>query len=127
VGESALKRYDPYEHADMLGIRVEEQALQTTNGLWIAGERLIILRSRMRAVQFRSTLAHELGHVVLAHFDDRPKHEIQADRFAAENLIDLRECRTLMKWLPDCHNLAAELNVTTRLMRVYLNVHQLAV
>ena len=123
---SAVKRYDPYVHADSLGIRVEHQTLRTANGIWLPDERLIILRASMRAVQLRSTLAHELGHVEYAHRDDRPKHEIQADRYAVDNLIDLDECREMMKWSPDCHLLAAELNVSTRLMRVFLNVHHLA-
>lgn len=121
-----MTRYDPYLHAEQLGIRVEHQSLRTANGLWIPDEALIILRSKMRAVQLRSTLAHELGHVAYAHRDDRPKHEVQADRYAADNLIDLAECRELMKWSPDCHKLAAELEVTTRLMRVFLNSHRLA-
>src|ERR1041384_7188122 len=121
-----MKRYDPYEHAEALGIRVEEQSLRTTNGLWIPDERLILLRSKMRAVQLRSTLAHELGHVEFAHRDDRPKHEVQADRYAADNLIDFEECVDLMRWSSDCYRLANELNVTTRLMRVFLNVHRLA-
>nr|WP_255521641.1 ImmA/IrrE family metallo-endopeptidase [Frondihabitans sp. VKM Ac-2883] len=80
----------------------------------------------MRAVHDRSALAHGLAHAVLGHTDDRPKHEVQADRMAAANLIDLDECRELMKWTPDCHRLARELGVTTRLTRVFLNVNHLA-
>jgi hypothetical protein len=44
---------------------------------------------------------------------------------ASANLIDLDECREIMKWAPDCHRLARELGVTTRLTRVFLNVHRL--
>lgn len=80
----------------------------------------------MKAVHDRSALAHEIGHATLGHRDDRPKHEVMADRFASNNMIDLTECIELMKWTPDYYKLAAELGVTTRLMRVFLNSHHLA-
>lgn len=121
-----MKRYDPYEHAAQLGIRVEHQNLRTANGLWIPDHSLILIRSGMRAVHDRSTLAHELGHVHFAHRDDRPKHEVQADRYAAGNLINLDECRDILLWSDhDFYRSALELNVSTRLLRVFVNVHRL--
>lgn len=121
-----MKRYDPFEHADRLGIQVEHQKLRTTNGLWIPDHNLILLRSGMRVPQLRSTLAHELGHVEYGHEDDRPKHEVQADRYAANNLIRLDECRDLLAWSGnDIYRTALELNVSNRLLRVFLNVHRL--
>lgn len=121
-----MARYDPYEHAERLGIRVEHQSLRTINGLWVPDKNMIIVRSNMRALHIRSTLAHELGHAEYGHRDDRPKHEVQADRYAAENLIDYNECVDLMKWTPDLVKMANELDVSGRLLRVYLNVHRLA-
>jgi len=121
-----MARYDPYEHAESLGIRVEHQSLRTHNGLWVPDKNSIILRSRMRAVHDRSVLAHELGHANFAHRDDRPKHEVQADRYAAENMIDHAEIIDLMKWNSDPVKIANELEVSGRLLRVYLNVHRLA-
>lgn len=121
-----MERYDPYAHAEQLGIRVEYQRLRSANGLWIPDEQLIILRTGMRAVHERSALAHELGHAHYAHRDDRPKHEVQADRWAAEHLIDMRECVDTLAFYGDAYRTALELGVSNRLLRVYLNVHRLA-
>lgn len=121
-----MKRYDPYAHAEQLGIAVLHRKIRTANGLWLPDHNTIVIRSGMRAVHDRSTLAHEIAHAVLGHNDGRPKHEIQADRLASENLIDLEECLDLMRGVPDEARLALELGVSTRLMRAFLTVHQLA-
>lgn len=121
-----MEKYDPYKHAEELGIRVVHRSIRTANGLWIPDHDLIVIKSGMRAVHDRSALAHEIAHALLGHRDDRPKHETQADRVAASNLLDYDQVVATMRWAPDCHLLAAELGVSTRLMRVYLNVHRLA-
>jgi Zn-dependent peptidase ImmA (M78 family) len=118
--------YDPYAHAAQLGIEVIDRPIRTANGLWIPDHNVIVLRSGMKAVWQRSTLAHELGHVNYGHTADSPKHEVQADRYAAENLIEYEHILELMEWTPDPARLAMELGVTGRLLRVYLNVHRLA-
>lgn len=120
-------KYDPYKHAEEVGIEVIHRKIRTANGMWLPEHNLIVIRQEMKAAWDRSTLAHELGHAHLGHRDDRAKHEVMADRYAANNLIDMRECRELMSWTPDTHKVAAELGVTTRLLRVFLNVHRLAV
>ena len=119
-------KYNPYRHADDLGIEVIHRPIRTANGFWYPDHNLIVIRSGLKARYDKSALAHELAHAELAHRDDRPKHETQADRFAADNLIDLQECLDTMRWAPDCHQLAFELDVSTRLMRMFLNVHGLA-
>lgn len=118
--------YDPYQHAEDLGIEVIHRPIRTANGLWLPDHNLIVLKEGMRVVWDRSTLAHELGHACHGHRDARPKHEVQADRFAARNMIDDDHAADLMRWIPDAHKLAAELGVTTRLMRTWLNVHRRA-
>lgn len=118
-----MGQYDPYEHAERLGIRVEYQSLRTVNGLWIPDRNLIIIRSGMRRPHERSTLAHEIGHAIHGHRDDRPKHERQADVFAATHLIDPETVRGLLEWTPDVFRLAAELDVSPRMVRVFLD-HQ---
>lgn len=119
-------RYDPYAHADQLGLEVIHRPIRTANGFWYPDHNLIVIRSGMKAAHDRSALAHEVAHATLAHRDDRPKHEVMADRLAANKLIDLDECREVMKWAPDAARLANELEVSTRLMQVFLNVHRLA-
>ncbi|MET4780852.1 ImmA/IrrE family metallo-endopeptidase [Glaciihabitans sp. UYNi722] len=118
--------YDPYDHAETLGIEVVHRRIRTANGLWFPEHNMIVIREGMKAVWDRSTLAHEIAHAALGHCDDRPKHEVMADRYAAENLIDVSELHEVRRWAPDSARLAHELGVTTRLLRVWLNVHQIA-
>lgn len=79
--------YDPWEHAARIGINIEHQSLRTANGLWLPEHRTIVLRSRMRRIQERSTLTHELAHVCLGHVDDSGRNEIRADRWAVRKLV----------------------------------------
>lgn len=101
--------------------------LTTGTGLWVPDIGVVFIQERLRAVADRSSLAHELGHVDLGHRDDRPKHEVMADRYAAENMIDPTLLVDMMRWSPDPARWANELGVTTKLIRVYLNVHKPAV
>jgi Zn-dependent peptidase ImmA (M78 family) len=121
-----MERYDPYKHAAELDIPVIHRRLLTANGMWLPRERVIVVQTGLRAVHDRSALAHEVAHALLGHVDDRPKSEVQADRLASENMIDLDECRDVMRWAPDFHLLARELEVSPRLLRTFLNVHRLA-
>lgn len=116
--------YDPFQHAEQLGIQIVYGRLRTANGMWVPDHRSIILQPRMRAIQERSVLAHEIAHADLGHRDDRPKHEVLADRYAAERLVDVDRLADLIAWTPDAARLSLELGVTTKLMQVYLNVHR---
>ena len=112
--------YDPYEHAERLGIHVIYGRLRTANGLWLPDHRTIVLKPRMRALVERTVLAHEMGHVCLGHRDDRPKHEIQADRFAARHLICPHRLRDVAASTPDLDQWALELQVTPHVLQTYL-------
>lgn len=114
------RAYDPWEHADQLGIDVVVRRLRTANGLWLPEYNVILISDHLRVGHQRLVLAHELGHGYFMHPDDRPKHERQADQFAARNLIDPDELADLYKWCPDEQRLVAELGLTTRLFRAYL-------
>lgn len=103
-----------------MGVEVVLHPLRSAHGLWLPERNLILVHSRLRAGAQRNVLAHELGHAALAHLDARPKHERQADEFAAHHLICPDELADLYKWCPDEQRLVAELGVTTRLLRAYL-------
>lgn len=120
------RAYDPFEHAEALGVQVIFRPIRTANELWLPEYETLVIKESMRAVHRRSACAHGLAHAILGHRDDRPKHEVQADRLAADNLIDANEIQDAMRWAPDQARLAQELGVTGRLLRVYLNVHRLA-
>lgn len=114
------RAYDPWEHADLLGVEVVVRPLRTAHGLWLPDYNTILIHSKLRAGARRNVLAHEIGHAALAHRDDRPKHERQADRFAARHLICPDELADLYGWCADEQRIVAELGVTTRLFRAYV-------
>ncbi|MGO3884707.1 MAG: ImmA/IrrE family metallo-endopeptidase [Mycetocola sp.] len=113
------REYDPWAHADELGLDVIVRPIRTAHELWLPDHNTLVVSSRIRATHQRAALAHGIGHAALAHIDARPKHEKQADRFAARNLIDPEELADLFKWCPDEARVATELGITTRLLRAY--------
>lgn len=114
------RAYDPWAHADQLGIEVVVRPLRSAHGLWLPERRAILIHNRLRAWHQRTILAHEVGHAALAHNDDRPKHEVQADRFAASHLICPDELADLYGWCSDESAIVKELGVTTRLFRAFV-------
>lgn len=119
--------YDPWKHAEQLGIEVVTTPLRTAHGLWAPDHNVILIHSKLRYVYQRTVLTHEIGHAVYGHMDDRPKHEKQADKFAAYHLIDPDELADLLDVEPNEQELIAALGVTTRLFRSYvLHHHQRA-
>lgn len=114
------RAYDPWEHAERMGIEVVVRRLRTANGLWFPEYGQVLISDRLRAGHQRLVLAHELGHAALMHYDDRPKHEKQADKFAAGHLICPDELADLYEWCPDEQRIIAELGVTRRLFRAYV-------
>lgn len=114
------RSYDPWAHADELGIEVVVRPLRSGHELWLPDHRTLLVHSRLRSAHQRSALAHGVAHAHLGHEDDRPKHENQADRFAALHLIDPDELADLYKWCPDEQRIVSELGVTRRLFRAFV-------
>jgi len=81
--------------------------------------RTIVVRSDLREAHRRTALAHGIAHWELMHPDDRPKHEAQADRYAALYLIHPRELAEVSAWTSDPAKIAIELGVTVRLLEAY--------
>lgn len=114
------RSYDPWEHADRIGIEVVVRRLRTAHGRWFPDFNQILISDRLRVRDQRLVLSHELGHGVLQHLDDRPKYEKQADQFAARNLICPDELADLYEWCADERHIVAELGVTMNLFRAYV-------
>lgn len=96
-------------------------------GWYSPSMRTISTRRGMAIWDYKSTLAHELGH---AHYQDRytgqnffdNAQERRADRYAARLLIDTDDLRDLAPWhRDDLDGLAADLEVTPHLLRVLLD------
>lgn len=114
------RSYDPWEHADRLGLQVVVRPLRTAQELWLPEYYTLCVNSNLRPAHQRNALAHGVAHAELGHEDDRPKHERQADRLAALHLIDPDELADLYKWCPDEQRIVQELGVTTRLLRAWV-------
>lgn len=114
-------RYDPYEHAEALGIEVIHRPIRSAHGLWLPDHNLIVIRSGMRRIHDRSALAHEIAHAELGHADDRPLHERRADMFAAEYMVSEKECRAAAALVPDVHGLSFELCVSVRILSAWFS------
>lgn len=121
-----MTAYNPYEHAEELGLKVIHRALTVDTARWLPDSDTIVVRSGLPVIGDRSALAHEIGHAAYGHSSDSAKHEKQADRFAAVNLIDFDKCLDAMRATPDEYKVALELGVTRRILRAFLNLHRLA-
>lgn len=116
-------RYDPHEHAERLGLRVEYQNLRTDLGLYVGQSQLILLRPRMRVATERSVLAHEIFHHL--HHDRRVnglwslRQERKADAAAATSLITPEQWRDVTAWSRDPREWAIELGVTGDVVLTY--------
>lgn len=87
----------------------------------------ISTRRGLTIADYKSTLAHELGHAVYrdqhtghGHFDR--KQETRADRFAARLLIDPEQLATSAAFYRDnLPAIANDLDITPHLLRIYLS------
>lgn len=112
------RTFDPYAFAEQMGITVIHRPIRTANELWLPEHSTIVVRSGLRRILDRCVLAHGLGHAILGHEDDRPKHELLADRWAADQLINPWELRAIPDGA-DEFQIALEIDVTLRLLRVW--------
>lgn len=112
--------------ADLPDVVVGWQHLPSGAGWWVPEERVILLDKRLTRVEARCTLAHELIHVLDGHeacHDPRGdrRQERDADDAAARWLIDVRALSDAVLWSRHPSELAFELNVDLRTLKVRLD------
>ncbi len=109
----ATRLYDPYEHADQMGVRIFRHTLRDCYGAWAPGKRAILLDRNVPAEFEIPVLAHECDH---AEHNDPPGHharyEARADLHAAQRLIDVAKFDDLMSVHTDYDLVCLELGVT---------------
>lgn len=120
--------HDLHDMACIMGVELRHH-----HGLpkgWYSPSLRVISTMRDMAVwDYKSTLAHELGHAVYndqktGHADFDQRQEDRADRFAAKLLINEDELKHLAPWHgTDYHSLAIDLEVTPELLDTYLTNH----
>lgn len=120
--------HDLHDMAYIMGVELRHHH-GLPKGWYSPSLRVISTMRGMTVWDYKSTLAHELGHAVYndqktGHEDFDQRQEDRADRFAAKLLINDDELRHLAPWHgTDLHSLAIDLEVTPRLLEVYLHQH----
>lgn len=120
-------QYDPWAHAEDLGLTVIEKRLHgTRRGEYWHDQQLVILRTGLSQRAARSTLAHEVAHALAG---DKPtmfgplhrRAEIRASRTAATWLVDADEY-VAAEQLHAGHlpAIAYELNVTPKVLEDWI-------
>lgn len=129
--ERSTRHYSPRAILDNLGIRVVRTWMRDTWGLWLPDKMTVVLADGLSAVQERCTLAHEVEHVLAgdgtcgASTADLQlyavRRERHADRLAARKLIGISDLAPAAHQGLSVEEVAAELDVTERLLMVRLN------
>lgn len=120
--------HDLHDMAYIMGINLQHHH-GLPEGCYSPSLRTISTMHDMAVWDYITTLAHELEHAVYNDqkagrddFDQR--QEDQADRFAARLLISDEELKHLPLWhRHDLQGLAIDLEVTPRLLKIYLHQH----
>ncbi|MFJ3030991.1 ImmA/IrrE family metallo-endopeptidase [Rothia terrae] len=122
-----MNNYDPFQHADKLGVEVcWEELPHNMHGLW-TGTR-VLLDPRLSTRQIRCDLSHELVHVELdepyLHKSYAVRVENRCDKVAAARLIDYTEYHYLARAYRDnLPLLAVELGVTQEMLETFIKHH----
>lgn len=113
---------DPYQLAEALGVPVQ-YTRRLTGSLGVTdGKRIWLRRGMTRAVE-RSTLAHELAHVLLGHTACQDgRGEARADRLAVRLLVSLAEVERELRRCSSIESLADSLGVDVRMARTSVEI-----
>jgi Zn-dependent peptidase ImmA (M78 family) len=119
-----MRAYDPWEHAEMLDLPIVFRDLPDDD-MVAAYSRLheaIFVRPSLHTAVERCALAHEIVHFEHADVGTSKAQEERADRIAARRLIRPRDLEHLAHLTDDPAVAALELNVTEKIMRVYMRM-----
>ena len=113
---------DPYQLAEALGVPVlYTRRLAGSLGV-TDGKKVWLRRGMTRAVE-RSTLAHELAHLLLGHASCQDgRGEARADRLAVRLLVSLGEVERELRRCDSVEALADSLGVDVRMARVAVEI-----
>lgn len=108
---------DPYQLAEALGVPVQ-YTRRLTGSLGVTDGKQIWLRRGLTQPVERSTLAHELAHILLGHTSCQDgRGEARADRLAARLLVSLGEVERELRRCGSIEALAEALGVDVRMAR----------
>lgn len=113
---------DPYQLAEALGVPVQ-YTRRLTGSLGVTDGKRIWLRRGLTQPVERSTLAHELAHILLGHTACQDgRGEARADRLAVRLLVSLGEVERELRRCDSVEALADSLGVDVRMARVAVEI-----
>ena len=114
---------DPYLLAEIMGTPVS-YTRELTGALGVTDGRRIWIRSGLRPSVEKSTLAHELAHILLGHTSCQDSRgELRANRLAARLLFDLEDISREREHCSSLIELAENLGADTDLVSWGLQIH----
>lgn len=123
-----ISNHDLHQLANDFGVTLQHHDGGTK--AWYSPKyRLISTRRGLPIWEYKSSLAHELGHALyrdhhINHLHFNQLQERRADEYAAELLIDESEIRDAILWHGnDLNSIAYDLEITPHLLRVYLKMN----
>lgn len=122
-GPSA-RDYDPWGHADMLDLPIVFRDLPDSGmvAAYSHQHRAVFVRPSLHGAVERCALAHEIVHFEHDDIGRIDSQEERADRVAARRLIRPTALERLAGITDDPGVVALELNVTERIMRIYMRM-----
>lgn len=114
--------YDPWQHAEQLGVPVVTNATMPEGGMVACYSRerdAIFLRPGLRHDVEKCALAHEIVHFEHGDIGFSPRQEERADRIAAGRLIHPSRLVAAATTTSDPGRIALELGVTEHILRSY--------
>lgn len=90
-------------------------------GIYDKRHKLITIKPDLGISQYRSTLAHELGHAHYGHSGHHPKTERLADKWAAKKLLSFHSVLEGARYSTNTSELSAHLEVMPWVLETFVN------
>ncbi|MDI9889926.1 ImmA/IrrE family metallo-endopeptidase [Microbacterium sp. IEGM 1404] len=126
-GDSAcVADYDPWAHAEILDLPIvfRDDLPEDAVAAFSAAHQAIFVRPNLHAAVERCALAHEIVHFEHNDIGTDDLQEERADRIAARRLIRPSRLEELASVTDDPAVVALEMNVTEKIMRVWMRLHR---
>jgi Zn-dependent peptidase ImmA (M78 family) len=117
------RRYDPYVHAENLGLPIiyrTDLPGHDIDAMYTPDHKAIYVRPNLAASVERCAIAHEIVHHEHGDEGEDRKQEDRADRISARRLVRPSDVYDALEFTDDMGRVALELEVTEKVMTIFL-------
>ncbi|QJU54384.1 ImmA/IrrE family metallo-endopeptidase [Herbiconiux sp. KACC 21604] len=116
------RRYDPYVHAEDLGLPIiyRELPRDDIDACYSEEHHAIFVRPNLHGIVERCAIAHEIVHFEHGDVGDDRKQEDRADRISARRLVRPRDVYDSLEFTNDMERVALEIEVTEKVMAIFI-------